>query len=215
MAERLSPNETKKVDVPVKDSKHDVAVKVAENMAEEHRGKTVVSNNVKPKKPTFGDKLKGCFFEGEVETVSDYIVFDVIVPAIKSTIVNVVCGGIESLVNGKVSTNRPSARPNYTQYSGPRARPNYYAAPVRQDTSRAPEYEYETEEDAYAVLEQMNDILGEYEWVRIADYKEASGIRPDSYDYAWGWNDLRSASVRRNRNGGFFIDLPRPLAERR
>lgn len=98
MAERLSPNETKKVDVPVKDSKHDVAVKVAENMAEEHRGKTVVSNTVKPKKPTFGDKLKGCFFEGEVESVSDYIVFDVVVPAIKSTIVNVVCGGIESLV---------------------------------------------------------------------------------------------------------------------
>jgi hypothetical protein len=61
--------------------------------------------------------------------------------------------------------------------------------------------------DAEAVLEEMMDVINDYDVVSVADLNACLG-RPSSYvDNNWGWTILKPVDIRQIREG-FLLDLP-------
>ena len=64
--------------------------------------------------------------------------------------------------------------------------------------------------DAEAVLMSMDELISQYEVVRVADLYDLAGITGDYTDYRYGWTDIRSARIERVRDG-YIIRMPKAL----
>ena len=65
--------------------------------------------------------------------------------------------------------------------------------------------------DAEEVLDSMLATIDKYGIVSVADMYDLVGITGNYTDNKYGWTDLRSARIERERDGGYTINLPRAL----
>ena len=168
----------------------------------------VVSGEVKAKKG-----LSESFISGTPRNVVSNLLTDVLIPAAKKTIVDMVNNGISMLLygeTGRVSkSSNPVSRISYRDYyDNPRQR----SEPAR--TSRSA-YEIEqiifpTRGDAEATLAAMEDIIDRYDEVTLEAFYELVGkpklIRHT--DCKYGWRDLSMAYSDATRDG-YILRLPR------
>lgn len=181
----------------------------------------IVTSKVTARKPGIGRKFADVFLGEEVKDVKSYILQDVIIPTIKNTILDVVCGGAEMLLLGRTSGRRSNNyRPNgsYTSYG------NYYYG--GNPTQKQPQTNYQqqsanrygvddiifpTHGDASNLLAAMFDYMKDYDgMISVADYYQMVGHPSVFTDNSWGWTDLGNATIRRVRDG-YLIVLPRPV----
>lgn len=178
--------------------------------------KPVVKGNVKIKKEPLSRKFGDVFLSDSVDNVKSYVIFDVVVPAIKNLIVDMITNGTEMLVNGRSGGNRPNSRRgsnDYTRFS----RGNSIGrndGPIRGNPRDRYSYNdiiFDSRGDAREVLDCMFDILDRFKMVSIADFYElAHAEECEKYtDRKYGWFDLSSADITRDRDG-YRILLPRP-----
>lgn len=149
----------------------------------------------------------------EATDVKNTILGDVLLPAIKKTIVDMVTNSIEMLIYGstghsgkKSSGTRVSYRSYYDDDQRDRDRRSYRAASYDYDDPI-----FETRGEAEMVLDNMYEILDRYRVVRVADYYDLAGEVGKYTDNKFGWTDLGSAQIVRIRDG-YVIKLPRALA---
>ena len=85
---------------------------------EEKRAEKVVHGKVK-KKENGMRKLTDIFISEDVTNVKDYIIFDVVVPALKKAVYDLIVGTLDmSLYGGRGNGNRPKAdRVSYRDYN--------------------------------------------------------------------------------------------------
>lgn len=69
----------------------------------------------------------------------------------------------------------------------------------------------ETRMEAEEVIERMAEYVERYDQASVSDLYQLVGVTGSFADEKWGWKDLRAASVTRVRNGGYLLDLPRPI----
>lgn len=181
----------------------------------EHKAKKVVTGKVITKKPSIGKKFKEVFIGDETADVKSYVLLDVIVPAIKDLISDVVTGGVDMVLFGdrRTRSRRSSGPGQYTSYS------SYYNKPT-QTKSRPSEARggyavreiiFETRGEAEDVLGNMIDTIKDYGMVSVGDLYDMIGEPGAFTDNAWGWVDLGSASVRRVREG-YTLVLPKVIS---
>lgn len=202
-----------------------VAPPVAEAKPEKKVEK-VVSGEVVRRKPSMGKRIRTAFGGGDGQSVKDYVMLELIVPAIKDTIADAVTGGIERMLFG--DSYRPGNRRRGGYSSGPGNPYNYAAISARNSVAGGPfqndprqqlsrqarvqhqfdEVIFPTRRDAEAVLSQMFDLLGEFEVVTVSDFLELSGVSGNFTDHKFGWTDLRGVQAHRTRGGGFMLGLP-------
>lgn len=178
-----------------------------------------ITQKVKQKKKPLGRRLAETFFDDDTKSVGQYIIWDVLIPAAKSTISDIVTGGIEMLLYGEgrdVSrgrTKRDKGR-SYVSYS------NYYERDEREKRrARAKKNRHEFDDillfdsrrDAENVLSRLIDLLDEYDEVSVSDLYEMIGLESNYTDRDWGWTNLRGSYVERTRDG-YVINLPRTEA---
>ena len=184
----------------------------AELAAERPKVNKVVTGNVKRSK-NGGSKLADVFISEDVSNVKNYILMDVIVPAIKKAISDVITNGIDMLLygsNGRTNANRSTASTiSYNRYYGRDDHPRI-SDPVQ--TSR---YSYDTitldtRGEAEEVLARMDEIIDTYKMVRVADFYDLVGVTGNYTDNKYGWTNIRNAEVVRVRDG-YRIKLPRAL----
>lgn len=184
----------------------------AELAAERPKVNKVVTGNVKRSK-NGGSKLADVFISEDVSNVKNYILMDVIVPAIKKAISDVITNGIDMLLygsNGRTNANRSTASTiSYNRYYGRDDHPRT-SDPVQ--TSR---YSYDTitldtRGEAEEVLARMDEIIDTYKMVRVADFYDLVGVTGNYTDNKYGWTNIRNAEVVRVRDG-YRIKLPRAL----
>jgi hypothetical protein len=74
----------------------------------EHKQKVqqVVSKPATRKQETTADKIKKAFFGEEVTNVKDYMIFDIAIPALRSTISDMLCGGIQAVFHRLFASGR-------------------------------------------------------------------------------------------------------------
>lgn len=197
---------------------------VEEKKAPEKNIQKVVSGEVVQRKPSLGRRIRSVFLGGDSQSVKDYVILEVLVPALKDTIADAVTGGIERMVFG--DNARPSRRgrggygpaaPNQFNYAGISAR-NAVVGGTRPDprsisrqaqlTHTFDEVVFPSRSDAEAVLAQMFDLLDQFEVVTVSDFLELSGISGQFTDHRFGWDDLRGVQAHRTRGGGYILGLP-------
>lgn len=180
--------------------------------SEEKRAEKIVHGKVKTKENGVR-KLTDIFIAEDVVNVKDYIIFDVVVPALKKAIYDLVVGTLDmSLYGGRGNGNRPKAdKISYRDYNGVSRRDD--RSYDRRRTNSGYSYDdivVETRGEAEAVLSRMDEIIEEYDIVRVADLYDLVGVTGDYTDNSYGWTNIRNAKIVRVRDG-YKIDMPRAL----
>ena len=186
---------------------------------EEKDIKRVTSEDPVRRKKSLGKQFKETFVAGDVKSTVRYGVFDVLIPAAKDTVVEVLSQGIEKLIYGD-SRRRPGSTP---PQSGPTGIISYnrYRMQSRQTApqrvmSRQARSRHDFDEvvltsrtEAEEVIDRLFEVVSRYGTATVADLYELVGITGTHTDNKWGWTDLRGAGVSRVR-GGYLLDLPEP-----
>ena len=164
-------------------------------------------------KETVAKKTVTRFFGGDPKDVAMYTLRDVLLPALKETLLDIICKGSERLIMGdNAPINRNFRRHNgridqYTSYN------SMYDGPSRLNVNRArSRYDFadiliDSRPKAEDILSRMNDLLDNYGVVRVSDFYNEVGVTGVYTDQNWGWTDLRGSSVRQVR-GGWVIEMP-------
>ena len=176
------------------------------------RAEKVVHGKVRTKKNNTR-KLSNVFFSEDTSNVGNYILMDVIVPAIKKTLYELVVGSLDmTLFGGRGNAGKRSTadKVSYKDYNGISRRDE------RSHSTRTTSgYSYDdiildSRGEAEAVLARMDEIIEEYDEVRVADLYDLVGITGDYTDNKYGWTNIRNARVVRTRDG-YKIEMPRAL----
>ena len=202
-----------------------------EKIPEGKKVEKIVTGKVKKQKRGFGKKVAETLCEDDTKSVGSYIVYDVLIPAAKDMLSDMVGGGIDMLLFGgegrsRRRSSRGSGRGGYTSYG------SYYRGNDRdrdrdrrdsRDRDRGREISnrgrarHDFDEvviydrgDAEEVLSRLSDFVVDYDVATVADFYDLVGITGSFTDNKWGWDDLHGVRVIRARGGGYVIDLPRP-----
>lgn len=175
------------------------------------RAEKVVHGKVKTSKNELR-KLTDIFISEDAANVKSYILMDVLVPSIKKAIYDIVVNSLDmSLFGGRGGSRRSNAdKVSYRDYNGV-SRKDDSGRSYR--TSSGYSYDdivLETRGEAEAVLSRMDEIMEEYEIVRVADLYDLVGITGEHTDNKYGWTNIRNAEVVRVRDG-YKIKMPRAL----
>jgi hypothetical protein len=177
----------------------------------------VTTGKVQIHKKSVGKKFFETFLGDDLHNITTYVIYDVLVPALKSTVVEVVKGGIDMFIYGEKQSShvrREQGRSivNYTKaYERPEHNYN------RRDDSRSrATHDFDnimipSRVEAENVLSHLLDLIDNYREATVADLYELVGIRGEHVDRKYGWTNLSTATVTRHRNGGFVLNMPRTI----
>ena len=189
--------------------------------AETPKVEKVITGKAVMRKPTLGKRIKETFTGDDANTVGDYILFEVLIPSAKATIVDAGKEILERLFFGDFR-NRPRVGGNmnsHTPYNTMHDRPN----PVRRgqpQQDRRPQLSRQTRAthnfddvvlptrgEAELVLSSLEDLIEQFEFASVQDLYDLLGETAEYTDSKWGWSDLRGARAIQVR-GGYLLDLP-------
>jgi hypothetical protein len=187
---------------------------------------SVVTGQVIRRKRSLSSRIGDIFIGGDAQSVWSYVAFDVLVPAAKDMLSDAVSQGVERMLfgdsTGRISSGRRNRSrdyspgyTNYSKFSQPSSRGRGRESSGREFSRQArashnfDEIILATRAEADEVLERMDDLIDKYGVVTVSDLYDLLDITSDFTDEKWGWSDIRSSSVRRDRRG-YMLKLPRP-----
>lgn len=179
----------------------------------EKKVESVVQGGTKLKKRSEVRKLADTFIAEDVSNVKSYILGDVLIPAIKKAISDIVVNGIDMVLYGEAgrSRRRDGSRVSYR---------NFYEDATRgRSTTRASraalDYDdvlFDSRADADMVLDQMVEIVQTYGKVSIGDLYDLAHVPTTNYSLNnYGWFELTGCRSVRTPDG-YILKLPRPVA---
>lgn len=181
---------------------------------EEKKVTKVVNGPVKTKRNDVR-KLADIFISEDISNVKSYIFMDVLVPAIKKAIYDIVTNGIDMFLyggSGKGRNNQPGAKVSYRNYYEQKNNGGYRASDnVRQST--AFDYDdivFNNRGEAEAALQQMKDIIARYGIVTVNDLYEMTPLSAPYTSQKYGWMDVSNVDIVRVRDG-YILKLPRAV----
>lgn len=209
----------------LKPNSHKYKAEQAEK-AEEKRDKLspIVNKEgvVSTKKP-LGQKFADTFVSEDADSIKSYIIFDVVIPGIKNTILDVMEMAFFGTTSGrkrKSSSRRDDSTDYRSAYRGvsrsltrDRDRDRDRGR-VRERSRRDDKLDYrniilKNRDDAEAVIDEMQRRIRKLDSASIADLFELID-EPSSYtDNNWGWKDERDIGIRRVSRG-YLIDVAEP-----
>lgn len=179
--------------------------------AEKKKVQSVVKGTVKTKKKSELKKISDIFISDDVSNVKSYIVMDVLIPAAKKAIFDVVTNGIDMILYGTTGhtkrSSNPASKVSYGSFFNNNRDPR---EPYRMEAYNYDEISFEYRSDAEAVLMQMDEMMSTYQIVSVADLYDLVGKTCPYTANNYGWTDIRSAQVIRTREG-YKIKLPKAL----
>ncbi|NLJ49831.1 MAG: hypothetical protein GX428_09665, partial [Candidatus Atribacteria bacterium] len=153
--------------------------------------------NATLKKKSFLSKVGGVFFGSDTDNVGSYILYDILIPAAKNTLSEMVSSGIEMLLFGEnrrtsVRRDRDKSYISYNSISRDRSaayrvRANHHFDEIIID-SRA---------EAEEVLSSLVELIDTYGVATVSDFYDLIGMTADFTDNKYGWKNLNRSSVNR------------------
>jgi hypothetical protein len=205
-------NEMSEPMYPPNSHKHKEAQKQA--TTQEKQIQKVVKGPVKTKKNDFR-KFADIFISEDVTNVKTYILMDVLVPAIKKGIYDIVTNGIDMILyggTGKAKNGSNGSKVPYYSYSSNKNTVNYRGSENAAPRSAA-DYDdiiWPDRGSAERAKQQMQDIVATYGIVTVNDLYEMTPLTPPFTAQKYGWMDVSRAEVIRVRDG-YVLKLPRAV----
>lgn len=183
--------------------------------AEEKRVQKVVKSPVKTKKNEVR-KFADIFISEDIANVKNYIFMDVLVPAVKKAIYDIVTNGIDMFLyggSGKTKSGSSGTKVSYRNYYEQKNNPGYRGS---ENTKSHNGFEYDdiifdNRGEAEAVKQQMQATIARYGVVTVADLYDMADLSAPYTSQKYGWMDVSSAEATRVRDG-YMLKLPRPVA---
>ena len=188
----------------------------------EKRVQQVVKNPVKIKKNEVR-KLADIFISEDVANVKEYIFMDVLVPAIKKAIYDIVTNGIDMFLyggNGRGKSSNNGGKVSYRNYYDQK---NGYQTNhrVSENTKNHSAFDYmdisfDTRRDAELVLDQLQGAINRFGYATVNDLYDSipDDMLPNSFvpftGAKYGWINLsgvRAVNVR----GRWILNLPKAV----
>lgn len=176
----------------------------------EKKVEKIVKGTVKSKKKNGIDRLKDNFISEDAANIKTYVVMDVLIPAVKKAICDIVKNGVDMILYGESgrSNRRPSEYVSYDRRYLDRGDSRFYKA----DRARIG-YSYndiilETRGEAEDVLARMDELIELYGMVSVADLYDLVGITGNYTDNKYGWTNIRNAEPVHVRDG-YMLRLPK------
>lgn len=177
--------------------------------------KSVVTGTVTKAKKPLSRRMKEIFFSGDVDSVWAFLRDQVLVPALKDTISEVVSQGVDRTLygdrgysSGGRSSGRSRGYTNYNQISSRRGGNEPSARQARARVDNEPLL-FSNRVDAEMVIDQIKRLHDRYGQVSVADLYHSANMTPLFTDENWGWYDIRGFSVQRI-SGGYLVNFPAP-----
>lgn len=204
-------------DYPPNSHKYKEEQKKLETKQNEKRvSEKVVTGLVKKKKKSKAEQFMGNFISEDAKSVKSYVFGEVLIPAIKKAISDIVTDGIDIILYGESrrgSRGRSTAdKVSYrSYYDGGYSRPRI----GERQALTAGSYSYDdiilsSRGEAEDVLARMDELMDTYGLVRVADLYDLVGITGNYTDNKYGWTNITRAEIVRNRDG-FMIKMPRAV----
>ena len=184
-----------------------------------HEVKPVVQGNVSLKKKPAGKRLRESLGLEETRTVGDYLVWDVLIPAAKEMIADLVKKGIDVFLYGgtenaprKKNGSNGRTHVSYEGYYSSKSRGDYKTSRANRYSADFREFVFDDRRDAEMVLNELCEIIDTYGCAKVSDFYGLVGETERNFtDHGFGWDALGSAGVERTRDG-WVINLPRPIS---
>lgn len=183
------------------------------NKQEKQRAKEVQpvikKGSAKVRKQSFGEKFANAMLAMDLKEAFLGTVRDILVPAAQDAFVDAVDGAANRLVYGDSESRRRNrhGEVEYNSIYSKRKRENRDGRPKPRNFIR--DLEFDSRSDALEVLENLKDLLDEYNVVSVMDLYSSSGLNTDPTQDKVGWYDLDDAEVIRTREG-WVLNLPKP-----
>ena len=178
--------------------------------SEKKKIEPVVKSGAKLRKKNELQKVAGSIISEDAKSVKSYILMDVLVPAIKDAIEDIVTNGIRMLLRGDTSARRsgPSGGISHISYNKAYDRRDRSSLDRPRGVMDFDDLILPTRYEAEEVLRTLDDLIETYRIVSVADMYEAAGIRDFEYTARnYGWKDIRRAEVVHVRNG-YWLKMP-------
>ena len=177
---------------------------------------SVVSGNVSMRKKTTLKKVADIFFQKDINDVKSYLIMDVLIPEIRDALYNLVMKGLDMMLYDGKRTRKSSSntmRVNYSaKYNNQTSIPeSSNSSPRTKSGLNFDDVVFDDRMDAEEVLNQMLNIIEQYDSVSVADFCELAGIPGEYTDRKYGWTSLGAAEVKRISGGGYILKLPRVI----
>lgn len=170
----------------------------------------VVSGKATVKKKSGIVRLADVFLPEDVDSVKSYIIFDILIPKIKSGIHDIVSEAWDSFcgISGRSGSRGTASKVSYVSY-------DKYSRDKQPETPRRSGVNYEeivfpTRGDAESVYDRMSELCDTFGNVSVADIYELADVPNDNYTLnKYGWTSMEGAQVVRLSGGGFAIKMPK------
>lgn len=172
----------------------------------------VVHGRVRTKPKSGVSKITDIFISEDAANVKSYIVMDVLVPAVKKAISDIVRDGIDMILYGESKGRKSSSASGYVSYR------DYSRSDDRdrfRDSRSRSSYAHDdivldSRGEAEEVLTRMDELIDTYGNVSVADLYDLVGKSSEYTDNKYGWTNIRNAEPIRVRDG-YMLKLPKAL----
>lgn len=181
---------------------------------EDKKIQKVVRGSVKTRKKPGLTKFTDVFISEDASNVKTYIFTDVLVPAVKKLVSDIVRDGIDMILYGSTGgrgSSSSSSKVSYRNYYD--RRDGHHSSSSEPRAKNRFDYDdiiYDTRGDAESVLSLMRGALEQYKIVTVADMYDMAGLTEPYTSNRYGWTNLSTAEVQRVRDG-FIIKLPKAI----
>ena len=194
--------------------------KQSEPAPEQPTVEPVIKGSAVERKEPLHKKFMSAYAGDSAQSVGGYILMDIVVPATKNLIVDIVSQGINRLMFG---SSRPTG--GFSRQGGGVPYGKFFNAgasnnrqqesqPVMSTHARANhafgEIILQTRSDAEIVLESLRDLIETYGSCKVVDLYQLVRVTPDFTDQKYGWTNLAQGRVLQIREG-YLLDLPKPV----
>ena len=183
-----------------------------EALTDRKKVEKVVHGRVRTKPKSGVSKITDIFISEDAANVKSYIVMDVLVPAVKKAISDIVRDGIDMILYGESRGRKSSSASGYVSYR------DYSRSDDRdrfRDSRSRSSYAHDdivldSRGEAEEVLTRMDELIDTYGNVSVADLYDLVGKSSEYTDNKYGWTNIRNAEPIRVRDG-YMLKLPKAL----
>jgi len=182
-------------------------------LIETHKVEKVVTGKVIAKKKSSFRKFTDEFISEDAKNIKSYVFGEVLIPAIKKAISDIVTDGIDMILYGGSRGGGRRSISDKVSYRNYYDRGSSYRREEPRSTYSAYSYDdiiLDSRGEAEDVLERMDELIESYGLVRVADLYDLVGITGNYTDNKYGWTNIRNAQIIRVRDG-YMIKMPRAI----